>query len=396
MLVPIWNGLSTDRSDLEWSVLTILRWSSLLLPSWVAKSRKIKSALLSNCSVGAYSTLEWFFYWPFQFGIVFFFIYGLPNPKRSNRPFSLLLPWCLIFFGMVCPWTVPLCNSILPSWAATIENGKTRASLYCSPNAYSALEWSIHWLFHFGKVFCLHGLPKKSNEVKSVPLWLLPWCMFLSGMICLLTIPLWNSLLFSFMGCQNREQDIRFSLECFVFPKAPNVLIFSQKSCLAFSLTNKTFQFSSECVVSPRLQMCKGLLSLLLLFAWFCRYQIVVVIWKDSFESQLRRFRYGRGIWTRSCHSCNKVLGFISGAWIQETNLRSSMGTHRETEIGILGSKSWFATACFLDLEGKAIDRFFFCERHTQRAIGDVMDENRKQTWATWIFGTTVDFSPFC
>jgi hypothetical protein len=101
--------------------------------------------------------------------------------------------------------------------------------------------------------------------------------------------------------------------------------------------------------VSPRLQACKGLLSLLLLFAWFCRYQIVVVIWKDSFKSQLRRFRYGRGIWTRSCHSSNKVLGSNSGSWIQETDLRSSMGTHTETEIRILGSKSWFATACFLD-----------------------------------------------
>jgi hypothetical protein len=47
----------------------------------------------------------------------------------------------------------------------------------------------------------------------------------------------------------------------------------------------------------------------------------------------LRRFLYGRGIWTRSCHSSNKVLGSISGAWIQETDLRSSMGTQRETEI---------------------------------------------------------------
>ncbi len=164
MLVPIWNGLSTDRSDLEWSVLTILRWSSLLLPSWAAKSRKIKSALLSNCSVDACSTLEWFFYWPFHFGIVIFFLLGCQIQRGQIRPFSLLLPWCLIFFGMVCPWTVPLCNTILPSWAATIQNVKTRVSLYCSPNAYSTLEWSIHWLFHFGIVFCLHGLRKNPTR----------------------------------------------------------------------------------------------------------------------------------------------------------------------------------------------------------------------------------------
>lgn len=56
---------------------------------------------------------------------------------------------------MVYPLTVPFWNSLLPSWAA-----------------------------------------KKSNEVISTCLLLLPRCMFQSGMICLLTIPLWNSPLF--------------------------------------------------------------------------------------------------------------------------------------------------------------------------------------------------------
>lgn len=176
---------------------------------------------------------------------------------------------------MVFLLTVPLWNSLLPSWAA-----------------------------------------KKSNEVISTCLLLLPRCMFQSGMICLLTIPLWNSPLFSFMGCQNHEQDILILLGMFCVAEAPNMLIFSRKSRLTFSLTNKTFLFSSECFVSPRLQTRKGLLSLLLLFAWFCPYQFVVVIWKDSLESQLRRFRCGRGIWTLSYHNSSKALGSIFGAWI--------------------------------------------------------------------------------
>lgn len=143
MLVPIWNGLSTDRSDLEWSVLIIRRWSNLLLPSWAAKSRKIKSALLSNCSVDAYSTVEWFFYWPFHFGIVIFFLYGLPNPKRST-PALLSL---------------------------------------CSPDACSFLEWSVPGPFHFAIVFFLHGLPQ-SRTVKPELLSIAP----------LMLIPLWNGL----------------------------------------------------------------------------------------------------------------------------------------------------------------------------------------------------------
>jgi hypothetical protein len=35
----------------------------------------------------------------------------------------------------------------------------------------------------------------------------------------------------------------------------------------------------------------------------------------------------------RSYHSSSKVLGSISGAWIQENDLRSSMVTQRKTEI---------------------------------------------------------------
>lgn len=143
MLVPIWNGLTTDHSEVEWSMLTIPRWSSLLLPSWAAKSKKIKSALLSNCTVDAYSTLESFFYWPFHFGIVIFFLYGLPNPKRSNRALTLS----------------------------------------CSPDACSFLEWSVPGPFYFAIVFFLHGLPQ-SRTVKPE----------LLSIATLMLIPLWNGL----------------------------------------------------------------------------------------------------------------------------------------------------------------------------------------------------------
>ncbi len=92
------------------------------------------------------------------------------------------------------------------------------------------------------------GCQKLQRGKISTSLWLLPWCMFQSGMICLLNIPIWNSLLFSFMGCQNREEDIVIFLGMFCIAKG---------SKRAHLLAEILFQFSSElfCVAkAPSMQ----------------------------------------------------------------------------------------------------------------------------------------------
>jgi hypothetical protein len=77
----------------------------------------------------------------------------------------------------------------------------------------------------------------------------------------------------------------------------------------------------------------------------------------------------------RSYHSNSKVLGSISGAWIQETDLRSSMVTQRKTEIKNLREQELICN-CML---------FGFGKVRLQTDSSSVRDTHKEREGTQWM-----------